>query len=41
MRPNSGESQAEFVMRVEMARRRYNMEKSATYHAFAKRFLDQ
>lgn len=40
MQPHENESSAAFVLRVEVERRRWDMEKSATYHAFVKRYLD-
>ena len=40
MHPVAGESSAAFVLRVETARRRMNIDKVSTYHAFVKRDLE-
>ena len=40
MHPLVGENSAAFVLRVETARRRMNIDKVSTYHAFVKKDLD-
>jgi hypothetical protein len=41
MHPYKGEASAAFVLRVEATRRRMNIDRASTYHAFVKRDLDQ
>lgn len=38
--PKQQETSPEFVLRVEMERRRLNLDKGSTFHAFVKKTLD-
>ena len=40
MHPKPGEASTAFVLRVETVRRRMNIDRASTYHAFVKRDLD-